>query len=62
MPSIVVVALGDPGVPVICWANAEPDAANDRARRYAMQTAVFISCPFVKTQKTLPSTKSRNLD
>src|ERR1700757_2848114 len=25
LPSIVVVALGEPGVPVICWANA-PDA------------------------------------
>src|SRR5262245_52761960 len=23
-PSIVVVALGEPGVPVVCWASAEP--------------------------------------
>ena len=24
LPSIVVVALGEPGVPVICWAKVEP--------------------------------------
>jgi hypothetical protein len=24
LPSIVVVALGEPGVPVICWAEVEP--------------------------------------
>ena len=27
LPSIVVVALGEPGVPVICWANADPKHA-----------------------------------
>ena len=31
MPSIVVVALGEPGVPVICWANA-PDARDTHRR------------------------------
>src|SRR6516164_5102573 len=24
LPSIVVVALGEPGVPVVCWAKVEP--------------------------------------
>jgi len=28
-PSIVVVAPGDPGVPVICWAPAETEASKD---------------------------------
>src|SRR4051794_5398367 len=40
LPSIVVVAPGDPGVPVICWAKVEPavrartaaDNANSRIR------------------------------
>src|SRR6202007_2928850 len=31
LPSIVVVALGEPGVPVICWANA-PDARDTHRR------------------------------
>jgi hypothetical protein len=31
LPSIVVVALGEPGVPVICWANAP--VASDKHRR-----------------------------
>jgi hypothetical protein len=29
LPSIDVVALGDPGVPVICWAPAETEARKD---------------------------------
>ena len=24
LPSMVVVALGEPGVPVVCWAKVEP--------------------------------------
>src|ERR1700741_5123189 len=31
LPSIVVLALGEPGVPVICWAKAP--GASDRHRR-----------------------------
>src|ERR1700747_994640 len=31
LPSIVVVALGEPGVPVICWASAP--VASDKQRR-----------------------------
>src|SRR6266576_4664248 len=31
VPSRVIVALGEPGVPVICWANAS--GASDRHRR-----------------------------
>src|SRR5205809_2858324 len=31
LPSSVIVALGEPGVPVICWANAP--GASDRHRR-----------------------------
>src|SRR5215472_4727080 len=29
-PSIVVVASGEPGVPVVCWASAEPTARTAR--------------------------------
>src|SRR5262244_546879 len=30
-PSIVVVASGEPGVPVVCWASAEPTVRAARA-------------------------------
>jgi hypothetical protein len=36
-PSIVVVALGEPGVPVICWAKVEPTV---RARTEADNISV----------------------
>src|SRR5262245_19971136 len=29
-PSIVVVASGEPGVPVVCWASAEPTVRSAR--------------------------------
>src|SRR5215813_522838 len=31
LPSIVVVALGEPGVPVICWARDEPNVRSRTA-------------------------------
>ena len=35
-PSIVVVALGEPDVPVICWAVAEPNMGSDKATHAAL--------------------------
>jgi hypothetical protein len=43
-PSTVVVALGEPGTPVICWALTEP--ATGRTKRQAMANSLrlyFIS-------------------
>jgi hypothetical protein len=39
LPSIVVVALGEPGVPVVCWAKVEPTV---RARTEADNISVRI--------------------
>src|SRR5437660_4624449 len=46
LPSIVVVALGEPGVPVICWANA--CGANDTHRRILdddRKLAILLTTP-----------------
>src|SRR5215467_10988517 len=41
-PSIVVVALGEPGVPVICCASAGTRAATARFRAVIVTTIVFM--------------------
>src|SRR6476646_9439602 len=46
LPSIVVVALGEPGVPVICWAKVEPTvrASTEAGRTSARMVGVdFIA-------------------
>src|SRR5215471_8241417 len=41
-PSIVVVALGEPGVPVVCWASMGL-AIKARAKTIGMKALIFIS-------------------
>src|SRR5215469_214641 len=46
LPSIVVVAPGDPGVPVVCWASAEPQpntTATATAETLVVHWLFFIS-------------------
>src|SRR5215472_14727953 len=40
-PSIVVVALGAPGAPVVCWAPAECHPRNTKARAQSTTSRVF---------------------
>ena len=48
LPSIVVVALGEPGVPVVCWAKVEPavrartEADNTNARMVGVEFMVRL--------------------
>jgi hypothetical protein len=48
LPSIVVVALGEPGVPVVCWAKVEPtvrarmEADNINARMVGVEFMVRL--------------------
>src|SRR5262249_56744297 len=42
LPSIVVVALGEPGTPVVCWADTGTMASTNAASAVEVKTAVFI--------------------
>src|SRR5580704_3540877 len=56
LPSIVVVAPGEPGVPVICWANA-PDA-RDRDRRILdddRKPVILLTTPSYNGRFAVPS-------
>src|SRR5271167_3259760 len=48
-PLMVVVALGEPGVPVISWACAEartPNSASPRAGVRSLSFGIFVLIPF----------------
>src|SRR6516225_3878108 len=42
LPGIVVVASGEPGVPVVCWATPETLPRRTRAREGRISLAVFM--------------------
>src|SRR5499426_3538234 len=60
-PSIVVVASGEPGVPVVCWASAEPTvrAARTEADKTTVTAMIcwmdaqdfFMICVFPKRSR-----------
>jgi hypothetical protein len=62
LPSIVVVALGEPGVPVVCWAKVEPAV---RARTEAENTnARIVGVEFMVRllEMTVPSSEPVSLN
>src|SRR5437868_4912698 len=46
LPSMVVVALGEPSVPVICWACANAVAAIKAATNIPLEICLMILLPF----------------
>src|SRR5262249_24192914 len=55
LPSMVVVALGDPGTPVVCWAGGAPGCACNSAASLPVAAASPPSAP------SATSSKPRNL-
>src|SRR4029079_1163714 len=62
-PSIVTVALGEPGVPVICWAAADVrrDAASSTAAAASATTRFWIDVCLMAWAPLLTSRRSRRV-
>src|SRR4030095_630826 len=48
LPSMVVVALGEPGVPVICWADADKATSIAAATNNQMSRTGFLVLTFLR--------------